>query len=423
MSLRLDALTLKASADPALRFTALAHHLTSGFLVDTWRQLNRRGAPGIDQQTMEAYDQHLGTHLAALQDRLQRHHYRAPAVRRVYIPKPGQPAKQRPLGIPTVEDRLVQAAVARILNAIYEADFLPVSFGFRPGRKAHDAIQTIRATVMTHPIHWVYEGDIRGFFDHLDHAWLMRMLTLRIADPWILRLVRKWLTAGVVESGIRTVSDFGSPQGGPISPILANVYLHYVLDLWFTKVVQPRCQGEAHLIRFADDFVVLFSDARDARAFARALPHRLAKFGLTTAEEKTRILPFGRYVRDPGRFDFLGFQHVCGRTRTGKFNVVRIPTTKSVEKSLARVKADLVAHRHDRPRDQQRRLRQQLQGFYQYFGLWHCYPKLMQVYRRCEWYWMHTLNRRSQRGRKAAARWRAYPWFDLPRPRLLHPTV
>lgn len=276
---------------------------------------------------------------------------------------------------------------------------------------------------MRRPIRWVYEGDIRGFFDHLDHTWRLRMLALRIGDPWILRLVGKWLKAGVLDLGQVIPTEQSSPQGGPISPLWANVYLHYVLDLWFCKAVQPRCRGEAQRVRFADDFGVLFRDARDAQAVARMLPARLAQFGLSVAEDKTRIVPLGRTIAHPGTFDFLGFHHVGGRTRTGRFNVVRIPTTKSVEKFLAQVKADLKAHQHDCPRDQQRRPSQQLQGFYQYFGLWCCYPKLHQVYRRVEWDWMRTLNRRSQRGRKAASAWRVKPWFQLPRPRLVHRTV
>ena len=423
MSLNLAHLTEKARADRTLRFTALAHHMTVEYLAETWHHLNRRGAAGVDRVTVAAYAAALPQRLLDLQHRLRQHTYRAPAVRRVYIPKPGQPHKQRPLGIPTIEDRLVQAGVARMLSAIYEADFRPTSYGFRPGRGAHAALRTIRNTIMTRPIRWVYEADIRGFFDHLDHAWRLRMLRLRIGDPWILRLVAKWLRAGVWDNGQLTVPEAGSPQGGPVSPILANVYLHYVLDLWVERVVQPACRGEVHLVRFADDFLVLFSHRTDADRFARDVEARLAQFGLAVAPEKTRIVPFGRWTTAPRPFDFLGFRHVCGRTRNGRYTVIRVPVAKSLEKFLARVKADLAAHQHDRPRDQQRRLTQQLQGLYQYFGLWHCYPKLKQVQRRVEWHWMRTLNRRSQRGRRAAESWRAQPWFRLPAPRLLHPTV
>jgi len=215
-------------------------------------------------------------------------------VRRVFIPKAGNPSKPRPLGVPTIEDRLLQSAVSRILSAIYEADFLDCSFGFRPGRTAHQALAALCNEVMFGGAQYVYEADIRSFFDVLDHAWLMRMLELRIGDPWILCLIRKWLSAGVLDHGQVTTPEAGTPQGGPASPVLANVYLHYALDLWFEKVVRPRCVGKATLIRFADDFVVLFQNEADAKRFAQALPTRFAKFNLTLAEEKTHLLPFGR---------------------------------------------------------------------------------------------------------------------------------
>ncbi|NMP25180.1 reverse transcriptase domain-containing protein, partial [Sulfobacillus harzensis] len=288
MSPHLERITQRAAAAPHLRFTALAHHLSEDFLADTWQRMNRRGAPGVDHQTTAAYAADLKEHLSDLVARNRRHAYRAPAVRRVYIPKPGKPDQRRPLGIPTVEDRLLQAAVARLLGAIYEADFRPVSYGFRPGRNAHQALATLRNTLMTGRAHWVVEADIRGYFDHIDHDWLLRMLELRVGDPWILRLVRKWLAAGILEDGRVTPATVGSPQGGPLSPLLANVYLHYVLDLWFEQVVIPRCRGRATLIRFADDFLALFEEEQDARRFLRALPQRMRKFALTLAEEKTR---------------------------------------------------------------------------------------------------------------------------------------
>ncbi|BAS27397.1 RNA-directed DNA polymerase [Limnochorda pilosa] len=359
---------------------------------------------------------------------MKRRYYRAPHVRRVYIPKAGNPAKLRPLGVPTVEDRLLQAAVARILSAIYEADFLECSYGFRPGRTAHQALAALRNEVMLGRAQWVYEADIRGFFDHLDHDWLMRMLDLRVGDPWILRLVRKWLSAGILDHGQVTVPEEGTPQGGPISPILANVYLHYALDLWFEKVARPRCVGKATLIRFADDFVVLFQSEKDARRFAAALPARLAKFNLTLAEEKTNLLPFGRRhwrrgQSHPYHFDFLGFRHHLGTDRKGRMAVVRIPSPKSVRKFLAEVKEWLRQHMHDRPQDQQGALARKLQGFYQYFSLWRTYRKLSVVRREVLRLWKRILERRSQRGARTWARWERHPWFTLPVPKLLHRTV
>ncbi len=262
----------------------------------------------------------------------------------------------------------------------------------------------------------------------LDHDWLMRMLELRIGDPWILRLIRKWLGAGILDHGQVTTPDRGTPQGGPASPVLANVYLHYALDLWFEKVVRPRCEGKATLIRFADDFVVLFQSEEDAKRFAAALPKRLAKFNLTLAEEKTHLLPFGRRhwrsgQSHPHYFDFLGFRHHLGTDRKGRMAVVRIPSPKSVRKFLVEVKVWLREHRHDRPRDQQAALARKLGGFYQYFALWHTTLKLHGVQREVLKLWKRTLERRSQRGARTWRLWARHPWFTLPDPKVLHRTV
>ena len=295
MSPKLDAIAQRAKDQPHARFTALAHHLTVEFLEDTWQQLNQHGAPGLSGETMDAYDRVRRTRIPTLVETLKAHAYRVPPIRRVYIPKAGQPQKRRPLGIPEVEDRLLQAAVNRLLQPIYEADFVEGSYGFRPGRSPHDALDALNTAMMTRPMQWVFEADIRGFFDHLQHGWLMTMLRERIGDPGVLRLIEKWLQAPIVEpDGRRARPTEGAPQGGPLSPMLGNVYLHYALDLWFEKAVQPVCRGEAQLIRFADDFVVAFAREEDARQFARELPARLAKFGLELASEKTRLMPFGR---------------------------------------------------------------------------------------------------------------------------------
>ena len=254
MSTNLDDIAYRAQQQPAVRFTALAHHLTEEFLEETWQMLNAHGAPGLSGETMAAYARVRRFRIAKLVERLKAHAYRVPPIRRVYIPKPGQPQKQRPLGIPEVEDRLLQAAVSRLLTPIYEADFRDSSYGFRPGRSPHDALRAVEQTVMRRPIREVFEADIRGFFDHIQHDWLMKMLALRIGDPGILRLIQKWLRAPIVEPDGRHVRPTeGTPQGGPISPLLGNIYLHYALDLWFEKVVQPACVGKAYLVRFADD--------------------------------------------------------------------------------------------------------------------------------------------------------------------------
>lgn len=428
MSPELERIGRLAQADQKLRFTALAHHLDEGFLHETWQGLNKRGAAGADGVSMSAYAENLDANLKNLVQRLKAHSYRAPNVRRTYIPKAGNPAKLRPLGIPTVEDRLLQAAVSRLLAPIYEADFLDCSYGFRPGRTAHQALAEVRKAVLTGEAQWVAEADIEGFFNHLDHEWLMRMLELRIGDPWILRLIRKWLKAGILDQGTVTTPEEGTPQGGPLSPLLANIYLHYVLDLWFTRVVRPRCRGTAKITRFADDFIALFARQQDAERFATVLPKRLAKFGLSLAEEKTKLIPFGRRHWVPGQsheqcFDLLGFRHHLGTNRHGQMTIVRIPCPKSVRKFLGGVKRWLKYHRHDRPADQQRMLAQKLRGFYQYFALWHTLPKLGTVLDEVRWLWYATLRRRSQRNRLKQREWQQKPWFDLPRPKLIHRTV
>jgi group II intron reverse transcriptase/maturase len=417
-----------AQADPKLRFTALAHHLDEEFLRETWQGLNKRGAAGVDGVRMEAYGENLEENLKDLVQRLKAHSYQAPNVRRTYIPKAGNPAKLRPLGIPTVEDRLLQAAVSRLLAPIYEADFLECSYGFRPGRTAHQALAEVRLAVIKGEAQWVADADIKGFFDHLDHAWLMRMLERRIGDPWILRLIRKWLKAGILDQGTVTTPAEGTPQGGPLSPMLANVYLHYVLDLWFTRVVRPHCRGAAKLVRFADDYVALFALQQDADQFAAVLPERLAKFGLTLAEEKTKLIPFGRRHWIPGQshehfFDLLGFRHHLGTNRHGRMTVVRIPCPKSVRKFLSGVREWLQRHFHNRPSEQQRVLAQKLRGFYQYFALYHTLPKLGAVRNAVRLLWRTALRRRSQRSRLTWEEWQRKPWFELPQPKLIHRTV
>jgi RNA-directed DNA polymerase len=274
----------------------LAHLLTPAFLIETWRQMNRRGASGVDGETTTEFERELETRVQEIYARLKAGTYRAPPVRRVEIPKGPGKVGTRPLGIPAVEDRLVQRAVARILEAVFEADFLDCSYGFRPKRGAHDALRTVRTTLVTKKAGYVYEADIRGYFNHINHQWLRRMVAHRIADGVILRLIGKWLRAGVMQDGVVIRPEAGTPQGGPLSPILANVYLHYVLDLWFEKRVRRSVRGETYLIRFADDFVATFQYRRDAEGFDRDLRQRLARFNLAVADEKTRLLIFGRFA-------------------------------------------------------------------------------------------------------------------------------
>ncbi len=428
MSPELERIGQLAKADPGLRFTALAHHIDEEFLHETWEGLNKRGAAGVDGISMSMYAENLDANLKDLVERLKAHSYQAPNIRRAYIPKAGNPAKMRPLGIPTVEDRLLQAAVSRLLMPIYEADFLDCSYGFRPGRTAHQALAEVRSAVLNGAAQWIVEADIKSYFDTIQHPWLMRMIELRIGDPWILRLIRKWLTAGILDQGIVTAPEEGTPQGGPLSPLLANIYLHYVLDLWFTRVVQRRCQGAAKIVRFADDYIALFACQKDAESFASALPERMAKFGLKLAEEKTKLIPYGRRHWKRGQshahhFDLLGFRHHLGTDRYGRMTVVRIPSPKSVRKFLSAVHEWLRQHLHDRPSEQQKVLAQKLRGFYQYFALWHTTTKLRTIREQVYRLWLTALRRRSQRGQLTWEAWRRKPWFDLPQPKLLHRSV
>ena len=429
MSTQLSRIAEKARHDKKARFTSLAHIITPEFLQETWRKMNRKGASGVDGETTKEFESQLVERPEDIWHRLRGNRYKAPPVRRVEIPKGN--GKTRPLGIPTVEDRLVQRAVARILEAIFEEDFLPFSYGFRPGRNPHQALRALRTCIITGKVRHVFEADIRGYFNHINHEWVMKMVRQRVADPVILRLIGKWLKAGVMENGVVRRNEEGSPQGGPISPILANFYLHYVLDLWFEKRCKKWFQGEAYLIRFADDYVACFEYKRDAESFEALLKERMKKFGLELAEEKTRLILFGRFAREqrakygakPETFDFLGFKHVCGVDKNGKFALVRIPTVKSCRKFLDRVHDWLKKHSHWKRRDQQRQLSQMLTGFYQYFSLHHCKPKLEYIRSQVRLQWIRSLRRRSQRHRLYWNYLLNRAWFELPYPKLLHPNV
>jgi RNA-directed DNA polymerase len=431
MSTSLDRIAAKAAADRTVRFTSLAHLLTPDFLKETWRQMNRRGASGVDGETAGQFERELETRVEDIYARLKAGRYQAPPVRRVDIPKGAGKSGTRPLGIPTVEDRLVQRAVARILEAVFEPDFLDCSYGFRPRRSPHHAVRALRACIVTKKVRHVFEADIRGYFNHINHRWLRQMVAHRIADPGILRLVGKWLKAGVMRDGVVVRSEEGTPQGGPISPLLANVYLHFVLDLWFEKRVRPFCQGEAYLTRFADDFVVCFQYKRDAESFHQKLGLRFERFGLELAEGKTRLLLFGRFAKQtkaeygerPETFEFLGFKHICGVDAKGSFAVVRLPSTNSCRKFLASTREWLSAHRHWKRQDQRRHLTTMLRGFYQYFALHHCKRKLDGIRREVQLQWIRALRRRSQRHRLYWRYLKSRSWFELPYVRALHPTV
>lgn len=433
VSTQLAQIAKKAKFDRKVRFTSLAHLLTPEFLKETWKTMNRHGASGIDGEGIEQFESELEQRVQEICARLKAGAYRAPPVRRVDIPKGPGKSGTRPLGIPTVADRLLQKAVARILEAIFEADFCEASYGYRPGRSPHHALRALREQIVTKKVSHIFEADIRGYFNHVCHSWMQRMVRERIADPVILSLIGKWLKAGAMQDGVVIRTEEGTPQGGPVSCVLANIYLHYSLDVWFERKFKPHCQGEAHLVRFVDDFVVSFQYLTDAEEFQKQLRERFARFNLELAEEKTRLLLFGRFAAErramhgqrPETFEFLGFKHVCGTDRGGRFAVIRLPSVKSCRKFLARVHEWLVQHMHWKRRDQQRHLRQMLLGFYQYFRLHHCQKKLDWIRHEVHLQWRRTLRQQSQRHRLHWSYLATREWFKLPLPprRSLHPTV
>lgn len=432
MSTQLSQIAKRAKLDRKARFTSLAHLLTPEFLKETWGKMNRRASGGVDGVSAKKFERELGTQVEAICAQLKAGTYRAPPVRRVDIPKGPGKVGTRPLGIPTAADRLLQRAVARILEAVFEADFLDCSHGFRPGRNPHHALQALRVQIVTKKVMQVFEADIRSYFTRINRQWLRKMVAHRIADPVITSLIGKWLNAGAMQDGVVIHTEAGTPQGGPISPVLSNVYLHFLLDLWFEKKIKPACRGEAYLVRFADDFVATFQFREDVDRFQTIVRERFAHFGLELAEEKTRRILFGRFAAitrqrngqgRPETFEFLGFKHVAGADRSGRFALIRLPCAKSCRKFLTRTRDWILQHRHWRRWEQQQYLTRMLRGFYQYFALHHCERKLSWVRHQVQRQWIHALNRRGQRRRTNWTRLKDRPWFELPWAHNLHPTV
>lgn len=342
-----------ARKDRKAKFTALLHHITIDRLRDAYSALKRRAAPGVDGVTWAAYGENLEERLVDLHERLHRGAYRAKPSRRVNIPKPD--GRTRPLGIATLEDKLLQRAVVEVMNAIYENDFIGFSYGFRPGRSQHNALDALATGILRKRVNWVFDADIRGFFDAIDHRWLVKFVEHRIADARILRLIQKWLAAGVLEGGKWSSTEEGTPQGATISPLLANVYLHYVFDLWVEQWRKREARGEVIVVRYADDFVVGFQHESEAIRFRRELEERLKRFHLELHPEKTRLIRFGRYAAErqrerglgkPSTFDFLGLTHICGKSRAGKYVLLRHSSKKRLRAKLHVVRQELLRRRH-----------------------------------------------------------------------------
>ena len=397
MTTSLEDIAKKAASDKKHRFQNLYGMLNEAYLLDGWQGLNKKAAVGVDGVSAKAYEKDLEANVRDLVERLKQKRYRAPLVRRHYIPK--ELGKMRPLGIPATEDKLLQLGAARILQAIWEEDFLASSFGYRPGVGAREAVKSLTVNLQEGPYRVVVEADIKGFFDHLDHDWLIRMLQQRIDDKAFLRLIEKWLKAGILDTnGMVIDPQTGSPQGGIVSPVLANIYLHYALDLWFYRVFQKSCLGKALLCRYADDFVCAFEQPEDADRFHAAVKERLAQFGLETAPEKTKVIQFGGIGTDGGEpFDFLGFEFRWAKTRAGKHYVRRRTSRKRLRRALLNFTAWIKKWRWLTLKRLIEALNRKLQGHYNYYGVLGNYDGISLFYWVLKRVLFKWLNRRSQR--------------------------
>jgi RNA-directed DNA polymerase len=410
------------------RFTALLHHVNPDSLREAFYALKRDAAPGVDGMTWREYEAELEPRLADLHGRVHRGAYRPQPSRRTYIPKAD--GRQRPLAVAALEDKLVQGAVARVLNAIYEEDFLGFSYGFRPGRGPHDALDALMVGIASRKVNWILDADIRSFFDTVSQDWLIRFVEYRIGDRRIVRLIRKWLRAGILEDGAVTVSDRGTGQGAVISPLLANIYLHYVLDLWAQRWRRREATGDMIIVRYADDVVAGFEHEADARRFLAALRVRFEEFALSLHPDKTRLIEFGRFAAarrarrglgKPETFDFLGFTLICGTSRAGKFLLRRTSRRDRLRAKLKEVKEGLRQRMHEAIAEQGQWLKQVVSGFFNY----HAVPtngRALEAFRQgVIWHWGRALRRRSQTGAPVWERIEKIADDWLPTPRILHP--
>jgi RNA-directed DNA polymerase len=419
-----------ARRDRKLRFTALLHHVYHRDTLRTaYLSLKREAAPGVDGETWRHYGEALEEHLEDLSERLKRGAYRAKPVRRVYISK--EDGRQRPLGVPALEDKIVQRATVEVLNAIYETDFLGFSYGFRPGRSQHNALDALYTGLLTKKVHWVLDVDIRGFFDAIDHGWLVQFVEHRIADQRVVRLIQKWLNAGVLEEGKRTRAEQGTPQGGSASPLVANLYLHYAFDLWVHAWRRKHATGDVIVVRYADDIVLGFQNKSDAERFWAELTERFRKFRLELHPEKTRLLEFGPYADEnrkrrghgkPETFNFLGFTHICGKKRSnGRFTVLRQTIRTRLQAKLSEVKAELRRRLHDPIPVVGTWLRSVVGGHIRYYGV-PMNSHALHVFRfQVGRLWHRALSRRSQNGRVLWHRMRRLIDRWLPPARICHP--
>ena len=424
----LDRVRQAAKARRTERFTALLHHVDTDLLRRSYLALKRDAAPGIDGVTWQDYGEDLEAKLVDLHSRVHRGAYRAQPSRRRMIPKPD--GRQRPLGIAALEDKIVQRAVVEVLNAVYEEDFLGFSYGFRPGRSQHDALDALAAGIAHRKVNWILDADIRSFFDTVDHTWVLRFVEHRIGDQRILRLIRKWLKAGVMEAGVVTAREVGTPQGAVASPLLANIYLHYVFDLWANRWRQRAAHGEMIIVRYADDIVVGFQHQADALGFQADLRDRLEAFALSLHPDKTRVIEFGRFAaRDrrrrglgqPETFTFLGFTHICGQSRVGQFLLKRKSRRDRQAAKLGEIRDGLRRRMHWPLAEQRVWVRAVVQGYFTYHAVPTNFRSLTAFLWKVRWLWFRSLRRRSQKDGTTWKRFDRVTAVRLPKPRILHP--
>jgi len=418
-----------ARKEKRARFSALLHHVDTALLRESFYALRRAAAPGVDGMTWRSYETDLEQRLLDLESRVHKGTYRAQPSKRAYIAKAD--GRQRPLGIAALEDKIVQQAVVTVLNQVYEEDFMGFSYGFRPQRGAHDALDALFVGISRKPVNWVLDADIRGFFDSLDHGWLMKFVEHRVADRRILRLIQKWLRAGVSEDGIWSRTTVGTPQGAVISPLLANIYLHYVFDLWVQHWRSQQAAGEVIVVRYADDIVVGFEHQSDAERFHAAWQQRLQQFGLELHPEKTRLIEFGRHASGnrqqrgegkPATFDFLGFTHICGKARkTGRFLVKRQTVRKRLTAKLHAVKEELRRRWHDSVAETGRWLQAVVRGYFNYHAISGNMDSLNCFRGQVIWQWRRALRRRGQKSRLTWSRFLSLIARWIPSAQILHP--
>jgi group II intron reverse transcriptase/maturase len=406
METGLERIAAKARSEPKQRFTSLAHHVTRERVWENLCQISNHSAPGCDGQTVAQAKKDFDVWIEPMLQSVHRRGYQAPPIRRVYIPKPGKQEK-RPLGVPCVTDRALQRSTAQVLSAIYEQEFLSCSFGGRSGLSAHHALATLNEVIAGRKVGWVLEADLKNFFGSLDHGWLLRFVEHRVGDPRVISLIRRWLKAGILEDGELYPNEKGTPQGGSISVLLSNLYLHYVLDLWFEQVVKPRLKGEAYLVRYIDDFVVCFQYRADALRMQNALRKRLGKFGLELEPTKTKLVEFGRFAqrhaskrgrRRPETIYFLGFTLYCTQNRKGNFKVGWRTEKSRLQRSLANLRDLMRRMRHLKLQEQVINLNRVLRGQYAYYGIAGNLRALQKVHRFVMRYWRKMLSSRSRKG-------------------------